>query len=233
MVNPDPPHGGWNIFARVLQEILAAHGFRLGHLDDRAKVHSEKVRRLQRSLSVPKSFPLLAFEEMECVIDAFKLDRQEQIRLTAALLATSIEATLMDRINRDDALVAAEQILPIIERALQDHEGGFGGLAAARKGLPAMSGEDTEIDRKLGKALVCIDYATMALHLSRGAADKIERIAHANKAKEHFETALVELNKAALPLRGSEAWRVWHDEAQSGLTSAKKRLATLGAHSSS
>lgn len=125
-------HGGWNLFARVLQEILVAHGLGLGHLDDRAHIHPEKVRRLQRSLRVPKNFPVLTIEEMEEVAHVFKLDWQEQIRLRAAVLATSIEATLMDRINQDDALKAAEQILPIIQRSLQEHEGELGGLAVAR-----------------------------------------------------------------------------------------------------
>ena len=37
-------HGGWNLFARVLQEIPAAHGYGLGYLDDRTDIHPEKVR---------------------------------------------------------------------------------------------------------------------------------------------------------------------------------------------
>src|SRR5579859_204278 len=89
---------GWNLFARVLQEILVAHGVGLGHLDDRANIHPEKVRRLQRSLQAPKSFPVLNIEEMEQVITVFRLNRQEKVRLRAAILATSVEETLMDRI---------------------------------------------------------------------------------------------------------------------------------------
>lgn len=228
MINSEPPHGGWNLFARVLQEILTARGCRMGQLDDRAQVHPEKVRRLRRSLLVPKSFPILTLEEMERVIEAFNLNWNEQIRLRAALLTTSIEATLMDRINKDEALMAAEQILPIIERALQEHEGELGGLALARKGSFTVTGEDTDIDRKLGKALAYIDHATMSLHLSHSADDKIERVAHAKKAQDGFESALLFLNRAELSLRASEAWLMWHDDAQSGLTAAKKRLAVLG-----
>ena len=33
------PQGGWNLFARVLQEILAERGYGLGHLDDRTSMH--------------------------------------------------------------------------------------------------------------------------------------------------------------------------------------------------
>ena len=95
----ETPPGGWNLFASVLQEILAAHGLGLGHLDDRANIHREKVRRLQRSLKVPKSFPVLNIDEMEQVITTCGLNRKEKIRLRAAVLATSIEETLMDRIS--------------------------------------------------------------------------------------------------------------------------------------
>src|SRR5690242_18013470 len=97
----------WNLFARELADILAVNHLGLGHLDDRAGIHREKVRRLIQSLSAPKSFPVLNAEEMELVIQKFQLGDEDVLRLRAALLATSIEKTLMDRINQDDALLAA------------------------------------------------------------------------------------------------------------------------------
>ena len=84
MATYETPQGGWNLFASVLQEILAAHGLGLGHLDDRAHIHREKVRRLQLSLKIPKSFPVLNIDEMEQVITVFQLNRNEKIRLRAA-----------------------------------------------------------------------------------------------------------------------------------------------------
>ena len=144
-------HRGWNLFARVLQEILAEHGLGLGHLDDRTNIHPEKVRRLQRSLKIPKSFPVLNIDEMEQVITVFQLKRNEKTRLRAALLATSIEETLMDRINSEDALRAAEQILAIIEQALEEHVHYLVGIGAIKGGI--MMSEESEIDRKLGSAL--------------------------------------------------------------------------------
>src|SRR6266849_4279276 len=161
MTTFNAPHGGWNLFARVLQETLAEHGYGLGHLDDRTDMHPEKVRRLQRSLKVPKSFPILNIYEMEQVTTAFRLNWQEKIRLRAALLATSIEETLMDRIHPDDALRAAEQILPIIEQALRAHTDEMVGIGAV-KGLGMLTTpDDSEIDRKLGRALASIDHATL------------------------------------------------------------------------
>jgi hypothetical protein len=36
----------WNLFARELEDILEEHGLRLGHLNDRAGLHPQKVSRL-------------------------------------------------------------------------------------------------------------------------------------------------------------------------------------------
>jgi hypothetical protein len=224
----ETPPGGWNLFASVLQEILAAHGLGLGHLDDRANVHREKVRRLQRSLKVPKSFPVLNIDEMEQVITAFGLNRKEKIRLRAAVLATSIEETLMDRISPDDALKAAEQILGIIEQALQEHAHDLAGIGAVKGGSIMMS-EESEIDHKLGNALTAIDHATIALHLSRNADSQVERVECAQQARTSFMAALAELDRAAPILKANDAWLVWHDEAQNGLIAAQNRLVSLGA----
>ena len=229
MTTYETPQKGWNLFARVLQEILAEHGLGLGHLDDRANIHPEKVRRLQRSLKVPKSFPVLNIDEMERVITVFHLNRHDKIRLRAAILATSIEETLMDRINADDALHAAEHILRIIEQALQEHTNDLVGIGAVkgetmRNGLPG----ESEIDRKLGSALTTIDRATLALHLSRNADSQAERVERAQQAREGFISALTQLDNAAANLKAGDAWHAWHDEAQNGLVTAQHRLSSLG-----
>ncbi len=228
METHETPAGGWNLFARVLQEILASHGLGLGHLDDRANIHREKVRRLKLSLKVPKSFPVLNIDEMEQVITAFQLNRTEKTRLRAAVLATSIEETLMDRIGPRDALKAAEQILGIIEQALHEHAHDLVGIGVM-KGGSSMLSEESEIDRKLGNALTAIDHATIALHLSRNADSQVERIECAQQARASFTAALTELNKATPMLKISDAWLVWHNEAQNGLTAAQSRLTSLGA----
>lgn len=231
MTTYETPPRGWNLFARVLQEILAEHGLGLGHLDDRANIHPEKVRRLQRSLKVPKSFPVLNIDEMEQVITVFRLNRQDKIRLRAAILATSIEETLMDRINADDALNAAEQILRIIEQALHEHTNGLVGIGAV-KGGPVkneMLGEN-EIDRKLGSALTTIDRATLALHLSRNADSQAERVERAQQARDGFISALTQLDNAAANLKAGDAWHAWHNEAQNGFTTAQHRLTSLGVY---
>jgi hypothetical protein len=218
---------GWNLFARVLQDILATHNLGLGHLDDRVHIHPEKVRRLQRSLKVPKSFPMLNSDELAQIIAVFALNRKEKLRLRAAVLATSVEATLMDRIHQDDALRAAEQILPIIEQALEEHEYELMGIGAIKGGEMEM--EENEIDRKLGGALATIDHATLSLYLSSNADSQLERVECAQQARDNFASALVQLDHASTELKQYDAWHVWHDEAENGLAAAQERLNALGA----
>ena len=133
----------------------------------------------------------------------------------------------MDRISPDDALKAAEQILGIIEQALQEHAHDLAGIGAVKGGNIMMS-EESEIDRKLGSALTAIDHATIALHLSRNADSQVERVERAQQARTSFITALAELDKAAPILKANDAWLVWRDEAQKGLTAAQNRLVSLG-----
>jgi hypothetical protein len=132
----------------------------------------------------------------------------------------------MDRINSEDALRAAEQILGIIEPALQEHAHDLAGIGAIKGGN--MTSGESEIDQKLGSALTAIDHATLALHLSRNADSQVERVERAQQARDGFTLALAELNKAAPLLKVTNAWQVWYDEAQNGLTVAQSRLVSLG-----
>ena len=220
---------GWNLFARVLQEVLASHGLSLGHLDDRVKIHPEKVRRLQRSLVVPKSFPVLNIDEMEQVFLVLRLSRAEKTRLRAALLATAIEETLMDRINQYDALRAAEQIFPIIEQALHTYAHELVGIGAVKGQGTEPTDDDEEIEHELGGVLAAIDHATLALHLSRNADTQAERIERARQARDGFQSTQLLMTTIDASIKCLEAWQVWYDEAERGLKSAVQRLAELGA----
>ena len=129
----------WNLFACVLENILITRGLRLSHLDDRTSIHREKSRRLQRSLLKPTSFPVLNPDEMNEVISVFELNKDEERQLHAALLATAIEEMLMDRINQDDALKAAEQLFPMLNNALQEQIDGISGHSMSFKEEPIAS----------------------------------------------------------------------------------------------
>src|SRR6266851_8175955 len=109
----------WNLFARELEDILARRRLRLEQLGDQIAIIPEKVRRLSQSLLKPKLFPVLNDDELIQVTQAYGLSPIEVTRLRAAILASSIEKMLMERINQDDALLAAEQLFPTIFNALQ------------------------------------------------------------------------------------------------------------------
>ena len=63
-------------------------------------------------------------------------------------------------------------------------------------------------------ALASLDHATLALHRCRYADSRAERIGRARQAREGFETALLQLEKADAPLKAREEWQVWHEEAR-------------------
>ena len=69
----------------------------------------------------------------------------------------------------------------------------------------------------------------LTLHLSRNIDSQVERVERAHQARDSFTLALAELDKAAPALKVNDAWHVWHNEAQNGLTAAQSRLASLGA----
>jgi hypothetical protein len=217
----------WNIFARELEDILADHGLRLGQLDDRAFIHREKVRRLRKSLERPKSFPVLNPEEMDEIIAVVPLNDYEVLRLRAAILTAAIQETLVERINPEDAFIATEQIFPTIMMAMHRQSDETTGLARMR-GESTGVDEDGEIDEVPEEALVALDRATKALHLSRDAQTDVERREQLRRAIAGFEAALDTFIAAAEATRDSAAWHAWHAEAQQGLSIAGQSLRALG-----
>lgn len=181
----------WNLFARELEDILAVHGFRLGHLNDRAEIHPEKVRRLQHSLRMPR-FHMLAPEELERVYDVFGFNHEERIRLKAAILATAIEVLLMNRINQDDALAAAEQMLPALRRAVEAHDGDSGGLGAI-KAIEVRQARPTDT---LEDGLETLDLALLAWVLADLSTDAAERAADLRSAAANARAAVAVIAQA-------------------------------------
>lgn len=227
MSNQNMPVKRWNLFARELEDILTARGFRLGQLDDRAGIHREKVRRLSQSLLRPKSFPVLNADEMASVATEFGLSEQEILRLRAAVLASSIEKTLMDRIDQENALLGAEQLFPLIVRAVEELISAPGGLGSLKAGGMDLV-QESDVDLALELALETIDKATIDLQLSYHVKSHAERIGRVRQARDGFNVALAELEEADEDIQATEAWREWYDEARRGLSAAAERLEALG-----
>jgi len=236
MTAGDPANRRGNLFASVLEEILRAHGLRLGLLDDRVGIHPQKVARLQRPTREVRRFSVLNPDELDAVIYTFHLSEREIVRLRAAILATAMESMLKDRFDREEdarqalqqiAPIIEQQILPIIEEALMTHAREGQGLALVRGEATSLWDADEESDSPFGQALATIDRATLALHLSHNARSHQERLLRAREARDAFALALGELEASAAPR--TEAWRLWHDEAQHGVDTASQRLRLLGA----
>jgi hypothetical protein len=231
----------WSLFTRELEDILALHGVRLGQLDDRKDafgaplVHREKVARLKRSLTKTNSFSTLSPEELDRVAEALHFTPEERSRLYAALLATSVEVLLMNRIAPRSALLAAEHLLPLLQQAMAE-SGEEEPLRAVRGGGSAMAdidqGETTDFESRFEKALDALDRGTLALHLARSADRYQEQIDYAQQAHEKFHTAARLLETATDREQGEEAWRLWHTEAQQGEETAATLLAHFGVSTS-
>lgn len=213
----------WNIFARELEDVLKVRNLQLGHLDDRKVVlHREKVRRLQHSLASPKHLTTLNPVEMERLTTIMRLTELEQIRLRAALLATAVEMTLIDRVEADIALMAANEVFNTLFAAMKAQPNM---VMTTRVRAGAMIEEnDTFGDALFIEALDMIDRATLALHVSRSAASLQAQIIHAREAFDAFTHSLNLLWRAQSPLPNSEDWHSWYDEAIDGKKMAEELM---------
>ena len=214
----------WNIFARELQDIMQARGNELGVIDDRTAIHREKVRRLQRSLLTPKRFPLLSPHDLDMLIHVFGLTGDEVIRLRAAILATSVEATLMGRIAQRDALRAAEQVFEITLESLrvEDHA-----LQVVRTGNEYAAQTPVDSDSgplALESALAAIDWGILSMHLAMQSNSYTQRMAYLQQARASFDFALQEIDAT----EDTATEDVWREEARRGLGIVTAELDDLG-----
>jgi len=223
----------WNIFARVLEKILHGHGYTLWQLRQLAEIHTEKIGRINRSLHEPK-FNVLSPEDLDKTIVVCGFTPDETFQIRAAVLATAIEKMLMDRINANDALMAAEQVYPILYRALKKHGNDTRGLGEAKgvvTPLPMQSQAAEDEDESLEPVVDNLEAAILLLHLA-DTGEGEEGAQYARLARSRFLTALSSLEEMDDNLRSHQAWLVWHAEALSGLAHAEKRLTTESSQSS-
>ena len=238
---PDERKLRYNLFAAVLEDLIAASPLHATRLDDLTRLgavddfqgvddrlHPETVRRLKRSLTVAGQFPVLSKTDMRKVARTFHLGSDEQRLLRAALLATGIEAKLEPRIGIDRSLQAATSLLPIIEDGLkqleQDEASGIPYIRTSGEG--ASMSEETELDRRLSSALTAIDHAMQALGMLERVESQIERADCLRQAQENFAFALNKLEATDAALRATPAWEFWYHQARQGLAEAEKMLGT-------
>lgn len=215
----------WNIFARELEAILKRRGLKLTHLDDRKIVfHREKVRRLQKSLFSPKSLTTLNPIEMERLIETMQLTDIEQKRLVSALLATAVEMTLMDRIDKEIALMAADEVFKILFEAMKAQPDLI--VTTKIKAGVMLENDETVGDTHFSQALDVLDRATLSLHASKHATTLQAQATHAHEALASFKRTIELLKLSRTPQPESQAWLGWYHEALEGQKMAETLLET-------
>ncbi len=227
MTDRDSSGTRWNLFARELEDILNARGLSMSQLEQ-AGIHHEKVRRMIQSLQVPKIFPIFTAEELALIEYRFRLDDEDMLHLQAALLATSIQKTLVHRMNQDDALSAAEQILPLIIQGLLEQGQNSRVNDVLRSGASEPIADD-EFEAFFDTIWQNIDDAEMSMQLSYGIGSQSEGIEKAHAAQVSFELAAIKLKRANTNIHALTLWQNCYTTSQQGIMDAKRRLEDLGA----
>ena len=175
----------WNMFARVLDEIMATRGKSIGHIDDHTTIHRQKVARVQRSLLDPGRIHMLNPNELDQVITAFALTSDEALRLRAAVVAASIQKTLLDRISPQDARQAADELYPTVLDAMRQRARQSRGVGSIRgigkhMALPSVESEQQREREVLQQALAAAGNAHRALlHARAGLSERASSLASA------------------------------------------------------
>jgi Fe-S cluster assembly scaffold protein SufB len=208
----------WNIFARELENILTAHGSRIGKLNDIQTIalHPQAVSRLQASLAHPTSFVLINPDDLDRIIKEFTLSDAEQLRLRAAVLATAVERVLMDRIDPDTALMAADGVFHILLTALRERPD----LAKTLRGSPLLSAADQVDAVSLEAAFDALDQAMIDLHLAcQSPVETQPQMAF--QALQGFEAATVLFGRCSAADQLTDEWQYGRSEAQRGSDRAR------------
>jgi|SRR5216683_433768 len=209
----------WNIFARTLEDILTKRHLNWQDLYRQAGIEQESVESLQASLLSPTAFPILTVEEMDDVIDAFDMSSQEMLQLRAAIIATSVERMLIERIESQAALLAAEQVFATTLDALAKQKDEKHGDTRP------MSDEGPE--RFFAEVRRYIDAGKEARQLSRSVSGEI-RAEWLRRALYYFEQArnVLEREKKS-PLASLKLWKHSYQQVQKESDQIKKELKAL------
>jgi len=202
MPKREPP---WNLFARELEVVLVAHHQRLQELDPQLGIPLEKARRLQHSLQTPGSLPVLTPDEFEDLEMELSLNVEEWTHLQAALLATAVERLLAYRVGQEQALRAAELLLPVLDSALQERWTLEERLGASR-GPNWEALEDDGEDQVWESVWGMLDSGTLALQLACSVSSYRERVRALSDARRDFQEVLEHLQSLGAGFQVLPIW---------------------------
>ncbi|HZS75908.1 MAG TPA: hypothetical protein VFA41_04790 [Ktedonobacteraceae bacterium] len=206
-----------NFFARELNNVLISKGLTLWALRQ-AGIQSAQIDRLRKGLGLPGNYHMLNPDDMQKVIRTFRLSSQEVMRIRAAIPATSIMQTLMERIYLESAYQVADQIYKYILQAMQKGKAPYSNIRNQAPFAQALSHEEV-----LDAILPWIDRASMAEQMSREVSDSL-LLEYLVQARVCYTAALRHLNEAPGEVKQMEAWKQWQAEAQKRLAEVEDIL---------
>ena len=219
----------WGIFARELKRVFKDLGIPHTYLDDLKDdqgtiVDKRKAARIWASLDSPKHFAILNPTELSRLIAKLELKVEAQTRLQAAILATAVEITLMNRIPSDLALMASKQVFEMLHGALTRDPNLAssikGGNRVLTGGIPNV--QTVAMSQAFETAKRCMDDAVLILHACNNALNLADRTNFASDAIALYTRAIELLQKAQGSVTETDDWEYWYNQAQKELRNAQE-----------
>lgn len=130
--------------------------------------------------------------------------------------------TLMDRVDPETALMAADNVFTILFEVMRAQPDSIMNKGV-KAGMMTDKGDEAG-DEAFSQALDLFDRAMLALHVSRNAATFQAQVVHAREAFDAFSQAMDCLRQTQSPPPQSEDWRYWFDEVSAGLKMAESLM---------
>ncbi len=222
----------YNIFVRELEAVLKTKPKKKGisQLTELPfYIHPMKIARLLASRHSPKHLAILNPTDLEAIMDHFEFDQKERLRIKAAIMATAVERVLIDRIDAELALHAADEVFSILYHAMSRAT-----PSPAQPASEAISVETPmslseikftpEIESEFTHVLDVLDQALELMFRCKELPKGEERTHCAQDLVSLFDRMLDLLDSIPQDQRTLERWQPWFDEARKCRADAQRWL---------
>lgn len=182
------------IFARQLYAVLDRRGKDIGSLYaiyamGKRQIHPQQILRLRQAAAGDCSISVaLNPDELDAVIDYFKLDADEVRQLRAALTAESFYRFFLDRVDGNQLLTLAEQFFQVLLSGDTGDIGNwmsktFEGVRGASEDMPdALPDREARVAQDLEPVIGLYEEAHLWLTTARSAKSDSRRVAYTQLA---------------------------------------------------
>lgn len=228
------------IFAKQLSVVLAQRGKDLGslyaiHWADNRKIHPNQILRLKQAADGDCSISVaLNPEELDAVIQAFKLGNDEVRRLRAALTAESFYRFFIDRVGGDQMLELAEQLLHVMLSGDAREFGNWKDVIfedvrpIPDEAVEPLSDREAQIAHDMEPAIELYEEAQLWLATARSAKSDSRRVAYTQLALTLLGEAQELLRYPTGVVENTRECAEWHDiiSAAIGIAQADMNLSS-------